>query len=272
MPACGEGIPPAPSPADAWWIETFAKIFGKSVEWATDWMNKKPSEEEARAILGQFKKIAEANGATISGLKETVVVKTRYLEAALRLLLETQKIRVTGKAAPAHGVHFLVPGQGWVVMDMTVWVEALRMLMVHPQWPGNHSKTAEQLQERLANIKNKPIYELLSGLGFSVPPNIAPHTRKRTREEEGNACTPPSSPEINISAIFAVTTSSRLNPIQGPRSRKGTAPSCTRRAGSGTTSPSSPRTRTATWSSTRMATCSCRTALLSRRSGTTCGS
>ena len=103
------------------------------------------------------------------------------------MLLETQKIRVAGGA---HGVPVLVPGLAIDVMDMTVWVEALRMLMAHKKWPGNHSKTAEQLHERLANLKNKPIYELFSGLGISVPPNIAPHTRKRQREADGNAWAP----------------------------------------------------------------------------------
>ena len=152
------------------------------MEWVRKWMGTKPSAIEARDILRLFEDIAKTNGATISGLKQTAWAKIPFLEVVLQMLRETENILVTGGAAHAHG--FLLPGRDWNVTDMTVWVDALQMCMVHPGWPGNLRKTAAQLCTSLAAIKSKPICELLWALGFSVPPNIAPHDRKNKRKAD----------------------------------------------------------------------------------------
>ncbi|KAJ1491868.1 hypothetical protein T484DRAFT_1932550 [Baffinella frigidus] len=172
--------PSAGGDVHAWWVATTATIFGKSVAWVRDWMHQKPSKEDARAILRLFEQIVHTNGATISGPKKSALEKIPFLEVMLRMLVETHKIRITGGAALAHGGSFLQPGRDWDVKDMPVWVRALQMLMVHPEWHDrNHRKTAQELHVLLAEIKDKPICELLWGLGFSVPPNVAPHTKRK---------------------------------------------------------------------------------------------
>ncbi|KAJ1469257.1 hypothetical protein T484DRAFT_1852353 [Baffinella frigidus] len=173
---------------EEWWIEELAKIFGMCFEWVRSRMGKTPSVEEALGVLRLFEQIVHNNGATISAPKKAVGAKLRLVEVTLRILVEAQKIRNKRGAALADGGYFLVPGRDWDVLDEKAWVGALCLLMVHPQWPGtgNDRKTAKELKTKLEEIKKKnavkPICELLWGLGFSVPPNVAPHTRKNKRK------------------------------------------------------------------------------------------
>lgn len=179
MPVASALVPETPT---KWWTRKLAEILKKDVSWVLQRTSAAPTPPAVLAMLAAFEKIAKTNGSEIKDPKSKITTKFSILLAVLHMLLETGHITATPPLRT--GELLLVPGRAWKVNDVSAWCASMRMIVINPLWPKNRSLSVGKMEACFLSRTDKPVCELLWGLGFTVPINMSPRARKRVRDAD----------------------------------------------------------------------------------------